>query len=151
MRCGEATLEDCVTAHLAPAYRLQRSRDLSKMQWSQGRCPECGGSHCLSLLVKPGRIEVNCNRQPPCEQAELRATIAAKFPLCITAREPKRRPYIRAEVEAIVLDTTLSAATLRLRLLMLASGLSARDAADKLGCSRSTYYAAVGNLGRGRR
>ena len=67
------------------------------------------------------------------------------------AGRPKRQPDIRADAEELALDGTLSASTLRLRLLMLTSGLSAREAADKLGYSRSTYYAATANLGRGKR
>jgi hypothetical protein len=150
MRCGVDTLEDCVTAHLAPFYGLQRGGG-ALMQWSQGRCPVCARSRCLTLVIKGGRIELNCHRQPKCDQDSLRSTVAARFPRCIAMRRPKRLPDIRAEAEAIVLDGSLSAATLRLRILMLTSGLSAREAADKLGYSRSTYYAAAGNLGRGNR
>jgi hypothetical protein len=151
MRCGEDTLEDCVTAHLAPEYGLRRSGTPSEMQWGQGRCPACGGGHCLSVRIASGRIEVHCNRKPSCPGDTLREKIAERFPQCISMRRPKPRPDIRAEAEAIVLDSTLSAATLRLRILMLTSELTAKEAASKLGYSRSTYYAAVGNLGRGKR
>jgi len=150
MRCGEDALEDCVIKHLAPAYGLRRSKD-DPQQWAQGRCPVCLGSHCLTLAIKGRRIELNCHRQPGCDQDTLRAKVAARFRLCIALARPKRQPDIRADAEELALDGTLSASTLRLRLLMLTSGLSAREAADKLGYSRSTYYAATANLGRGKR
>lgn len=155
--CDEPPVE-CAIRHLGPKFKLRNSR-LNK-QWN-GPCPLCQSPKSLSLTIDRGRKLWHCNRKPKpgkpaCSQDELIAKLADELPSCITAaktstRTKRPRPDIRDQVTEIVLDTTTSAATLRLRLLMLSEDLTAREAAAKLGYSRSTFYAAAGNLGRGKR
>ena len=75
MRCGEDTLEDCVTAHLAPGLSLAPTR---KGQWSAGRCPVCQGARCLSLRIKGGKLLWLCHRDPAKCDPEIRAKLAAR-------------------------------------------------------------------------
>ena len=150
----DLTPVDCAVIHAAPELGLRCSRQ--NKQWN-GPCPLCHSNRSLSLTIERGRRLWHCNRKPSkrpaCTQDALMAELAIRLPGCVTGagKRVQRRPDIRADVEAIVLDTTSSAATLRLRLLMLASDLTAREAGAKLGYSRSTFYAAAANLGRGKR
>lgn len=97
------------------------------------------------------RLPTDARPTPACEYPVILAAAAKMFPQCLMAPAVKRRPDVRAEVRALAMDTGTSAATLRLRLLMLTDEISAREAADVLKMSRSTYYAATANLGRGNR
>lgn len=154
MACSDSLI-DCAVIHAARQLDLRCSQE--NRQWN-GKCPGCGSPRALSLTIKQGRALWHCNRKPEgCSQAELMAALAIRLPgahLCAPRGKSaiRRQPAdILAQAEELVFDTGLSAATLRLRLAMVITGLSPKEAAAKLGYSRSTYYAAMGNLGRGNR
>jgi hypothetical protein len=153
MACGLGLLpEDCAADHIAPALGLRCTK--RAQQWS-GPCPVCGGTRCLSLAVKAGRLVWCCHREPACSKDAIREALTIAVPSCIP-RHPRRaaerlRPIRAEEIWRIIDDRGMSHSTMRLRLALLASPhMTAREAAAKLGVSRAVYYRAVADVGRGR-
>ena len=159
MTCGLRELpEDCAAVHIAPALGLLPT---AENQWS-GPCPVCRGPRRFSLAVKKdgrkdGRLVWCCHREPACAASDIRDALAALVPACISPSRPtdlsaRRADKIaRSDLEPLL---ELDDCARLLRLACIVWRLPPKEAKEKLGMSRSTYYRAVSgvpNLGRNRR
>ncbi len=146
MKCGLLP-QDCAADHLAPATGARCTR--AGRTWT-GQCPACDGDGCLTLTVKGRKVLWHCNRRPTaarpaCTQGAVQDALAAIAPGCIPpVSQPRGADKIsRDELTGLL---SLDDAALRLRVACLAWKLPAREAADKLGMSRRTYYRAVSGV-----
>jgi hypothetical protein len=142
--CGLQAI-DCVTDHVCPALDGRKVPS----GW-RGRCPVCRADRALSITVKGPRILWNCHHAPACDRIEIRAALSALLPCCFGPRADTRRTRAEDELLALALDPGVTPSALRLRVVMLYAGLSAPDAAAKLGMGRTAYYDALQRLGRRR-
>ena len=154
MRCDADCLQDCVVAHLAPAFVLTCEKP--GVQWSHGRCPACK-AWALSLGIKGGRSLLwTCHRKPTeasptpaCEYGDILAAAVKKCPQCLTLPRKAKASTITLDELAALL--TLGDPALRLRVASIAWQMTPKQAAEKLGMSRATYYRAVSDVRQNRR
>lgn len=136
------TAADCITDHWLPALK-------GRPEPSGGRapCPVCGTARALSVQPLRGRAVWNSHCE--CDRTEVGQAIADRV-ICYTV--PRRRKPVPdlAELEALVLDDSVTINALRLGAL-LALGMPVAEAAEKLKLPRATWYNAVRILGQSRR
>ena len=151
MKCGAASLEDCVTAHIAPA--LDRHCKQQGRQWHKGKCPVCG-ARSLSLAIKDGRSLLwTCHRLPTgahpedaCEYAAILSGAATVPSLRQCIGGPRKAKPGSVSLEDLAPLLELGDAALRLRLACIVWQVPPKDAASRLGMSRRTYYRAVSGV-----
>ncbi len=163
MACGY-DLETCAGQHQSgkPLYlrvtKVAPAKDGlpgRSVQWSHGTCPVCGRADKLSMSIKSKQFSYYCHAcqdRSAIWQAKVRALISATLPDCIApGRKPKAETFTRDDFEQLL---GLSDAAMRLRAACIAWQMTPKQAAAKLGMSRSSYYRVVTeipDLGRNRR
>jgi hypothetical protein len=148
MPCGYDP-ETCLSEHQSgkPLYlrvtKTARAKDGlpgRPVQWSHGTCPLCSRADKLSASIKGKSIEYCCHVCKASPKA-LRDAVALLLPGHVgPTRPPKAATFTRGDFEDLL---GLSDAAIRLRVACIAWQMTPKQAADKLGMSRRTYYRAV--------
>ena len=142
MACGWEP-PDCIAAHWSPTLKGHAEKATSRAP-----CPLCGEARRLSYW--PEGRSVRWKNHCGCKRDAVRAKLADLLPGCVSARYQPRHAVDRDEVVSLVLDKAVTINALRLGCLR-AVGMTEKEAKEKLGLPRQTYYDAVRILVQSRR
>jgi hypothetical protein len=135
--------EDCCTDHWSATLHGHKE----KATW-RAPCPLCASSRVLSYWPE-GRY-VRWKNHCKCDRDAVRAKLAEMLPGCVSARYRPKHAVDCDEVISLALDKTVTVSALRLGCLR-AMGMPEKEAKEKLGLPRRTYYDAVRILAHHRR